>query len=464
MVRAAALYARISSDQDDTRLGVGRQLEDCRQLAKRLGWAVGEEYVDNDLSAYSGKTRPAYQRMLSDLRDGSRDAVLVYHVDRLTRRPIELEQFVAAVDDARVRDVRFVVGDTDLGTSDGLMVLRMLSAVAANESATKSRRVRRKLDEVAAQGRPHGGYRRPYGYGEDKVTVVAAEAAVIRQLVARFLAGESLRSLATWLDEQEIRTVAGGGWRTPTLRTLLSSPRVAGLRQHRGQVHGKAVWPAIFSEADRSRVLARLDTLADSGRRTPRRYLLSGLLRCGRCGNVLYSSPRAERRRYVCLSGPDHGGCGRLAVVAEPLELWLAEAVVLRLDTAELAGALAGRARADEAAADLADGITEDRGQLDELAGLYAAREITAREWMAARRPVEDRVRDAERRLARATHTSALDGLVGAGSALRGQWGQLSLSRQHAIVGALLDHAVIAAGTPGVQMLDPARIDARWRL
>ena len=59
-----AVYARISSD-DGQALGVSRQLEDCRKLAASLGWVVGEEYVDNDISAYSGKHRPEYQRMLS---------------------------------------------------------------------------------------------------------------------------------------------------------------------------------------------------------------------------------------------------------------------------------------------------------------------------------------------------------------------------------------------------------------
>ena len=75
-------------------LGVGRQVEDCRRLAEQLGWPVAEEYVDNDFSAYGGKRRPGYERMLEDLADGVRDAVLVYHADRLTRRPIELEQFL----------------------------------------------------------------------------------------------------------------------------------------------------------------------------------------------------------------------------------------------------------------------------------------------------------------------------------------------------------------------------------
>jgi site-specific DNA recombinase len=86
-------------------LGVQRQLEDCRRLVDQLGWPVGEEYVDNDLSAYSGKRRPGYQRMLADLADGSRDAVVVYHADRLTRRPIELEQFLASIHRLGVGDV-----------------------------------------------------------------------------------------------------------------------------------------------------------------------------------------------------------------------------------------------------------------------------------------------------------------------------------------------------------------------
>jgi DNA invertase Pin-like site-specific DNA recombinase len=45
-------------------LGVQRQVADCRKLASERGWVVAEEYVDNDVSAYSGKARSAYRRML----------------------------------------------------------------------------------------------------------------------------------------------------------------------------------------------------------------------------------------------------------------------------------------------------------------------------------------------------------------------------------------------------------------
>ena len=66
-VKAAAIYARISSDQTGEGLGVARQLEDCRRLAADRGWTVAAEYVDNDISAYRGKTRPEYARMLADI-------------------------------------------------------------------------------------------------------------------------------------------------------------------------------------------------------------------------------------------------------------------------------------------------------------------------------------------------------------------------------------------------------------
>ncbi|HVF19900.1 MAG TPA: recombinase family protein [Mycobacteriales bacterium] len=166
---AAAMYARISSDIEGTGLGVQRQLEDCRALAQTLEWTVAEEYVDNDLSAYTGRTRPAYERMLADLHDGLRDAVIVHHIDRLTRRPVELEEFVATLDAAKVTKVHFVVGDMDLATGDGLLFARMQGAFAAHESATKSRRIRRKMDQNAAAGLPHGGSIRPFGFDADRI-------------------------------------------------------------------------------------------------------------------------------------------------------------------------------------------------------------------------------------------------------------------------------------------------------
>ena len=462
--RAAAVYARISSDVTGEQLGVARQVEDCRRLAAARGWVVAEEYVDNDVSAFRGKSRPAYQRMLADLADGLRDAVVVYNLDRLTRRPIELEEFTILCEKAGVTQVATVTSDFNLGNDDGLFMARITAAVAAKESGRKSERLRRKHEQLAEQGRPNGGYMRPYGYGPDRLTVVESEAHVIRDLVARYVAGESLRSLAAWLNAEEVAPVGGGQWRTPTLRAMVSSGRIAGLREHHGQVVGAAVWPAIITPAQRAQVLARMTAGTVTGRRTPRRYVLSGLLRCGKCGGRLYSSARGDRRRYVCMAGPDHGGCGRLTVVAPPVEELVAAAVLFRLDTPEFADALAGRAATDAQHAALVAELQADRSQREELARMWSDRAITSEEWRAAREPLDKRIRDAERRLERTGPAPALAGWVGNASELGDRWASLNLERQAAIIAAVLDHAVIGPGTPGARSLDPERVHPVWRL
>src|ERR1700674_1749293 len=64
-----AIYARISEDRADG-AGVDRQLADCRALVKRNGWGKAQEYTDNNISAFSGKVRPAYAQMLEAIRAG----------------------------------------------------------------------------------------------------------------------------------------------------------------------------------------------------------------------------------------------------------------------------------------------------------------------------------------------------------------------------------------------------------
>src|SRR5215831_3398952 len=96
--QAAAIYARISFDRAGEGLGVERQERLCRKLAKDKGWPVVEVFVDNDRSAYDGKPRPGYGRMLTAIEAGRVDAVVCVDLDRLTRRPIELEHFMDLAD------------------------------------------------------------------------------------------------------------------------------------------------------------------------------------------------------------------------------------------------------------------------------------------------------------------------------------------------------------------------------
>lgn len=219
-------------------------------------------------------------------------------------------------------DVTIDVGFIDLVTR---------TIVLAPEGLQPRRQILNTMDLVAGEGRPHGGSNRPFGFEEDKVTIRESEAGVIRKIVDRFVGGESLRSIAIWLEESGVKTVRGRPWKTPTIAAVLMSGRIAGLREHHGVVVSKAVWPPIISEVEREAVLAVFARRKLPTGAVRQRYLLTGLLRCGKCGNALYSSARPNGRRYVCMSGPDHGGCGKLAVVAEPIETVLTEQAFQRL-------------------------------------------------------------------------------------------------------------------------------------
>lgn len=104
--------------------------------------------------------------------------------------------------------------------------------------------------------------------------------------------------------------------------------------------------------------------------------VLSGMLRCGKCKTGLYSSARTQggitNRRYVCLSGRDHGGCEGTMITAEPRERLVADVVLYRLDTPELADALAGRFRANERTHELSTALDQATEHLEELARAYA--------------------------------------------------------------------------------------------
>jgi hypothetical protein len=245
---------------------------------------------------------------------------------------------------------------------------------------------------------------------------------------------------------------------------MLINPRYWGVRVHQGRPLGPAGWPGLISPEQGEQLVARLTNPARRTNRTARRYLLSGMCRCGLCGTKMYSVPRFETRRYLCRSGNDFGGCGRMAIAAASLEALIAEAVLFRLDTPELAAALAGT-KGDPAAANaLRTSIDADVAQLEELTQLYAQRAITAAEWIQARKAIEGRLTLNRRSLSRADGFNALDGYVGNSGELRSQWASLNLDRQRAVVQTVLDHVVIRPAIRNTNRLDPRRVEPIWRL
>jgi site-specific DNA recombinase len=464
MPETVGIYCRISKDDAEGQgLGVTRQEKDCRSLAEHKKWQVGEVFTDNDVSAYSGKRRPAYERMLDALRSGTIDGVVCWHLDRLTRRPAELETFFDVCDKAGVKSLATVTGDIDLGTDDGRFFARIMGAAARKESDDHARRKRAKHLELAQEGKPVGGFR-AFGYENDKITIRPDEAALIRDAAQSVLAGESIRQVVKDWNGRGLTGPRGGRWTQTSLRKILVSPRVAGLRSLSGEVIAEAVWPAILDRATWERVRSTLDSRRTQSGFGARSYLLSGFCRCGRCDARMVSQPRTNRRRsYTCPMNPDKDSCGGIRVVSEPLESLVVEAVMQRLDTPELAEAIKDRELPEgddrNDALEIEDGTT----QLEELARLWGERRITAGEWAEARKPIERRLDAARRRIAARTQTQAVAPFLGGQGALRAAWESMSFDKRRAVLEAVIAAVVVGSAVPGVNKFDPERVNVEWR-
>jgi site-specific DNA recombinase len=463
MGRTAAIYVRISEDKTGAGLGIERQEADCRALAGRLDWDVVEPiYSDNDVSAYSGKPRPGYRRLLADLRTGVADAVLCWHTDRLHRSPVELEEYIEVCQPREIPTQTVKAGPLDLATPSGRLMARQLGAYARFESEHHSDRAKRTRLQAATDGRWLGGLR-PFGYGADGMTVIEAEAEAIRWMAAEVLAGTSLRSVARKLNAEGTFTSQGRPWTPRAVAWLLRRPRNAGLSQHHGEPIGPARWPAILDSHTWRGVVA---VLGDPARNTTtsraRRWLLSGLALCGVCGEPVRSSVAVwgDRRlpSYVCPAN-------HVRRNATELDDYVEAVVVERLSRPDAAELLAPDQTGDVAALHAKDAGL--RARLDELGRLFGDGLIDALQLASGTAAIRTQREDITAALAAASRGSVLTGVADAPDVAE-VWEGLDLSRRRAIVDVLLEVTILRAKRGGARRkgettFDPASVAIKWK-
>ena len=187
----------------------------------------------------------------------------------------------------------------------------------------------------------------------------------------------------------------------PLCCAIFLCPPDLGQREHRGEIVARGAWPAILTSSQTARLRSLLGNPNRRTNRSPRSYPLTGLVRFSLCGEKMVARPRDDRsRRYVCAKGPGNVGCGKIFQLAEPLEDLIAEAVFYRLDGEGLAHAIAARSSGESGTQDIEQALQDDRLRLDELADMYGRKDIVAREWTAARTPIQRRIAENEWRWA----------------------------------------------------------------
>lgn len=502
-------YARISKDDRREGRGVARQREDIARVSERHGWTLVEVLTENDVSAsrYGKKPRAKYARLLERVRAGEVDRVVVYDADRLLRQPRELEDLIDLVEQMPGVEVHTINGLVDLTTSSGRFTARTLVAKSAMESDDLSRRLRRANDQKAADGRPHGA--RAFGYSckgrhrpedckhpvcpchrfdcpeecdtractrhctlpdcpHDGVTVIEHEAELLRQAARDVVGGASLASIARRWNQAGILTPQRNKrWSTTVVKAVLTGERQAGLRVHRGTVTGKGDWAPIIDRATHARLRGLLLDPA-RGRRVPgKRQAFTGILRSAATGSAMTRNTVRGRQVYKTIHQPGREG-GRVSIAAEPVEKLVLEIMFSDATSGGVAARVAARraAAAREAAVEAEDPDALQR-ELDALATDYGDGRFGRSEWLAAREPLERRLRIAVATRRSVDDHPAAEVLVAAGDDLVGYWAQLetegNVDRQRAVLGAIFDRVNIHPTERRGCVFDTGRVEPIWR-
>ena len=328
----AIIYARYSShNQRD--VSIEQQIEACRKHAAELGLTIIATYEDR---AISGRTdnRPAFQRMMHDAENGKFSYVLAWKSNRMGRNMMQ-----AMVNESRLMDcgIKVYYAEEDFDDSAaGRFALRSMMNVNQFYSDNLAEDVRRGLMDNASKCMANG--KQPLGYkrGEDgKVVVDEPAAAIVREVYTRVASGELFTDIARDLNRRGIKTADKGEWNKNSFHRLCSNEKYRGIYIY-GDVRIEGGIPAIIDDTLWYKVqeALRVKKLKRNGRHRPgdEDYLLTGKLRCGKCGGYMIGmSGRSKTGEihyyYTCQNRRVGHTCDKKNIRRDVIEPAVAQAI-----------------------------------------------------------------------------------------------------------------------------------------
>ena len=337
--KKCVLYPRVSTEMQVDGFSLDGQKSSLRRFADREEMEIVNIYEDAGKSGKSIEGRPAFKQMLLDIENGLEiDYILVYKLSRFGRNAADILNSLEHIQAFGVNLICIEEG-IDSSQTSGKLLISVLSAVAEIERENIIEQTMNGRKEKARQGGWNGGFA-PYGYflKDKQLFIQEDEAEAVRIIFDKYLNGNmGFHKIANYLNLQGIQKVQRNNgtlllWGTHFIRMIIDNPvycgkisygrrvreKVKGSKNEYKQVpqedyiiaegqHEAIISEELWNAAHEKRELTGVKSPSKIGR--DRAHLLSGILKCPKCGGPMYTNKHAWTNKdgtykevyyYVC--------------------------------------------------------------------------------------------------------------------------------------------------------------------
>lgn len=316
----AALYCRVSTEEQAKEgFSIQAQQNVLESYCSIKNLEIFNVYKDEGIS---GKTteRPAFKRMLEDAGKGLFNVVVVWKINRFSRKTADLLNVVEYLNKKSINLISYSE-QFDASTPSGRLMLSMLGSIGEFERDTIVENIKAGLNERARQGFHNGGRVLGYDSANAILKVNERESYTVKMIFKLFLSGYTMGNIQKALMSEGLRTKNGCIFDISSIRRILKNPLYAGYIAY-GNMLIKGKHQPLICEKEYESVQRILNSRSQKHRK-PGSFILSGLIICPFCKNTMTGHSTSKGYRYYVCSKYKKSGrmsCRGKIINAEDIE------------------------------------------------------------------------------------------------------------------------------------------------
>lgn len=276
------IYTRLSVE-DGASNSIKNQLFEGKAFAKKNGLSY---QVYNEGEGISGgaeiKDRPQLFRLLQDINDKTITSVWFRSQQRLERSS---DTWYIFTSEAKKHNVSVYFNDKlfDFSNPQDNLFGNMQSALNQYQRDLQSAQTKKALRGRLERGETVGTLQFGYKSDNNKLVIDEVTAPIVREIFNKSLSGTGTEPIAQWLISEGVPTKNKGTWQHTTINKIIKNPIYKGVRTYGGVDYSS---PIIIDEALWDKTNEHLQIMRQyTGKPTHHKYLLSNILKCGKCGS-----------------------------------------------------------------------------------------------------------------------------------------------------------------------------------